>query len=1252
MLPFVSSSCSINAEEGVACAWVGLHEGERWVRLTSPDEQRLDAAAAEDPTATVAMLGGRVRLGARLEPGAAEACLRLDGDSSKVIVGAIHQRYLARPPLPISRSRWCYTGTNGLWTPFSRDDDAALEALLQQLLQPREGGPVQQLSTQRRQVEGKLSDWEEQFRHLHARVATDADRQHSKQHRELRCLLDDIDALIRALESRAPPAAADASPPSPSAMSAVPGATGAITVLGGAYRVNISVAPGTAASGGMTSSITSSLSSTITISLSGASSASGSGVRAAVSAMMTSTAEVVTWGASLWGASSCSIGRGWAGESRPAPSEDEIRYEQTRPATLAFVVHGVGESLWSTTNPFNFNEFNSSVDKLRANAAKSAAFAQTLADEAAGLASKECTGGISGGGGSGGGSGGGGGAPLSRVEFLGVGWHHSKGGDAWRRRMASVTLPSIPTLRLVTNEVLCDVLLYEQPSTRAAIQLAVVRGINELVHAWRRYNPGFDESGGRYILIGHSLGSLISFDVLCSLGIVDGTCATPHPAVNAPHPAVNSVGRTLTPGRSLPAAARPAAWESTPPPATPPPATPPPAMPPPAMPTVDELNRDRGDELIRDQGDELAQVVAASATSAWYAALPGAHDDAHAPDEDIDGSGHGAAPSKSGPSKLGHSKLGGATVRVEALLEAFSHTLKIFEAFGPLLLLVVKNDEANLEKMQRAWRDLEAADGSQRLISLRELLEAERASGIHRAGGVLADPSAAIALVWLRRSLAFQNAVFAGMVEDRASLLSTLARDAYQTHLEHFHNFWLKNAFRAGLSTMPTREDFLPRLGLNMASDEGCERLCPNLERDEERLVYAEMAELVEIQNLVGAELSRLMVELDLDDLRMVGGSEAAEVGSMTFTAEMVSWGASLWTASELAVPPLTPAAPTTPTPPPPAPLPPPPAPPSKQHPSYAPLLSTPPPLGCPPLECAFAALLTLGSPIGCFLSVRGQKLGRSFLLPRRLGRRPTAVFNVFARNDPIAYRLEPLLLEDDEEEEDEAEAEAAGGSSSSMGGGAADTGAGRTGSGVTPRDRSPPLEPPPPVYVPYAGDRHGKRLHIKLRQATSAYLHDAWEVKSRFYHNVFEYVPSAVSGYVPSALSGWFGGGGGGACANSAASTGTHAAAAGDPADAAAAPAPVPAPAPAASSVVWSLNGGGRVDYQLQESELEHASEYLAALKAHNGYWSNPDVAAFVVHEVVGSLASHTNPWTPSKDPPPASVGRSESSHSVDCRL
>ena len=234
-------------------------------------------------------------------------------------------------------------------------------------------------------------------------------------------------------------------------------------------------------------------------------------------------------------------------------------------------------------------------------------------------------------------------------------------------------------------------------------------------------------------------------------------------------------------------------------------------------------------------------------TLAWQAALRGAHDDAST-----------QAEGAKGKPILGKGKPGEETIQVEALLEAFGHTLVIGAAFGPLLSLGVKNDESNTEKARRAWRDLEAAEPSRRLTTLRELLEAERATGIHRAGGVLADPSAAIALVWLRRSLAFQNAVFAGMVEDRASLVSTLARDAYQTHLEHFHNFWLKNTFRAGLSAMPKREDFLQRLSPNMPDEE------------REQLVYAEMSELVEVQMRVCAACSKLMIDLDLEDLRRV----------------------------------------------------------------------------------------------------------------------------------------------------------------------------------------------------------------------------------------------------------------------------------------------------------------------------------------------------------------------------------------------
>ena len=52
-----------------------------------------------------------------------------------------------------------------------------------------------------------------------------------------------------------------------------------------------------------------------------------------------------------------------------------------------------------------------------------------------------------------------------------------------------------------------------------------------------------------------------------------------------------------------------------------------------------------------------------------------------------------------------------------------------------------------------------------------------------------------------------------------------------------------------------------------------------------------------------------------------------------------------------------------------------------------------------------------------------------------------------------------------------------------------------------------------------------------------------------------------------------------------------------------------------------WLINGGARVDYVLQETELEAAQEYLAALKAHNSYFINADVAAFLVHEVVGGV-------------------------------
>ena len=44
-----------------------------------------------------------------------------------------------------------------------------------------------------------------------------------------------------------------------------------------------------------------------------------------------------------------------------------------------------------------------------------------------------------------------------------------------------------------------------------------------------------------------------------------------------------------------------------------------------------------------------------------------------------------------------------------------------------------------------------------------------------------------------------------------------------------------------------------------------------------------------------------------------------------------------------------------------------------------------------------------------------------------------------------------------------------------------------------------------------------------------------------------------------------------------------------------------------------FALNGGERVDWVLQESEVELANEYFSALQAHTNYFDNRDVAHFL---------------------------------------
>lgn len=103
---------------------------------------------------------------------------------------------------------------------------------------------------------------------------------------------------------------------------------------------------------------------------------------------------------------------------------------------------------------------------------------------------------------------------VSRVEVLPISWHsdlHSEemGID---EQLKSITLESIPKLRNFTNDTLLDILFYTSPLYCQKIMNTVVNELNAVYQKYRERHPDFN---GGVSLAGHSLGSLILFDLLC-----------------------------------------------------------------------------------------------------------------------------------------------------------------------------------------------------------------------------------------------------------------------------------------------------------------------------------------------------------------------------------------------------------------------------------------------------------------------------------------------------------------------------------------------------------------------------------------------------------------------------------------------------------------------------------------------------------------------------------------------------------------
>ena len=264
-------------------------------------------------------------------------------------------------------------------------------------------------------------------------------------------------------------------------------------------------------------------------------------------------------------------------------------------------------------------------------------------------------------------------------------------------------------------------------------------------------------------------------------------------------------------------------------------------------------------------------------------------------------------------------------------------------------------------------------------------------------------------------------------------------------------------------------------------------------------------------------------------------------------------------------------------------------------------------------LNCHISALVLLGSPVAFFVAVRGHRLGPTFSLRPSCAR----LFNVFARNDPVAYRLEPLLSPMDEEGPSTEGAEDGGG-----------------GHGWALARKALDAQP---RYVPHAGaGKGGMRLHIKLRQDLQGVVQQAQQaqlvasaagksVQMALSHPA-ESAKMAVSAAAESAkmavtdsfnsMASLFGID---TLAEEAAAAGTH-----------------PTTSALDDNSGFAVNQGERVDWMLQESTLDAALEYTAALQAHTSYFDSQDLAAFLVNEVVA--ASVSDQWLGGSMPPPTS--------------
>jgi DDHD domain len=109
--------------------------------------------------------------------------------------------------------------------------------------------------------------------------------------------------------------------------------------------------------------------------------------------------------------------------------------------------------------------------------------------------------------------------PPNRIEIIPIEWFskvHDDSNDLMKSLRAT-TLTTIPALRAIANDVVFDILMYLTPAFCQQVLETVTQQINEMYDIFSTVHPQFRNNGGTITLAGHSLGSVICWDLLAIL---------------------------------------------------------------------------------------------------------------------------------------------------------------------------------------------------------------------------------------------------------------------------------------------------------------------------------------------------------------------------------------------------------------------------------------------------------------------------------------------------------------------------------------------------------------------------------------------------------------------------------------------------------------------------------------------------------------------------------------------------------------